>query len=285
MKEFAPGIPYHKGISEIPEKSNKVFEYAVQKHLADRAGLHYDVRLGDPKTGIGHSFVVRTMPKPGEKILAHHTIDHVIPYFDFTGKIKKGYGKGTVRRHSRGQVTIKSSSPDKITYLTHDKNPKKYSLIHTKDKKWLMLQSDFKKEAADLQTAKRLADDLITKHLRKHAYKIAVVGSISRNHDQVNDIDVVMWPKKSFKDYTDFIGQSGKKVIKSDYEGMPINIFLADKHSYEPTKMHFSLGKHIIRMKGDAKKKGMKLTRHGLFQGDTRLTGNEGRIKSLIKKI
>lgn len=282
---FAPGIPYHKGTSEIPKTENKVFEYAVQKHLADRAGLHYDVRLGNPDTGVGHSFVVRTMPKPGEKILANQTVDHVIPYFDFVGRIKKGYGKGVVRRHSRGLVDIKSSSPEKITFITREDKPKKYSLVHLDGKKWLMVHSKLNKTAADLKTAKSLTSELY-KQLRPYAYKMSTVGSISRGHEQVNDIDLVVWPKKTFSEVVQKIGLSGggDKVIKSEYKGVPVNIFITNKESYEPTRLHFGIGKHIIRLKGEAKKRGLKLNRHGLFQDSKLISNKESFIRGELEK-
>lgn len=488
-KDFAPGLPVKNKISDIPEKENKTWEFVIQKHLANRAGLHYDVRLGDPSTGIGHSFVVKTPPKKiGDKILAVQTSDHRIPYFDFKGKIKSGYGAGKVSTYVRQKIKLHSSSPKKISFSLDDKS--KHTLIHIDDKNWLMIKSKLKKEAAekstlldkiagnpvnkrywqmlkrlhggtestmkelskskdfgiyhgtakksldnimkegltpslagfgkgsflgskdvakgysmndtrallrlkypnelkkgenypsinnfvtnqknipknvktykdknlyktygiqnsgdktyatsvgvmrskknipskfikeiplekpksgewklgnnsvgmnkinsinkgqnlisstiqqaklaeDLKTAKTLADDLIKKHLRRHAYKISVVGSIARKHDQVNDIDVVMWPKKSFNEYSDFIGQSGKKVMKFDYEGMPVNLFIADKKSYEPTRYHFSRGKGIIQDKIKARQKGYKLTRYGLSKNNEVIT-KEKKIKDIL---
>jgi len=284
LREFAPGIPYFKGRAEIPKKENKVFEFVIQKHMAERAGKHYDIRLGDPETGIGHSFVVRTLPKKGEKILAHHTVDHVIPYFDFEGRIEKGYGKGIVKQVERGKVTVKSSSPNKITFITHSKQPKKYSLIYLDGKKWLMVQSDLKKKAEELQSAKLKISEYIKK-IRPHAYKVSVVGSIHRGHENVNDADIVVWPKKSFREKVQLIGQTsgGNKMLRTEYEGLPINIWLADKKSYEPMRYHFSRGKGIIHDKLKAKEKGMKLTRYGL-QDKNRLYTDEKKIKEILKK-
>jgi hypothetical protein len=281
-KDFALGIPLSKETAEIPTIENKKWEYVFHKHKTDRDNrTHYDIRILNPEINKLHSFVVRTLPKKGEKILANRTFDHRGNYIDFKGKISKGYGKGIVRQVGRGQATIKSSSPNKITFITHDAHPKKYSLIHTDGKKWLMIQS---KLAEDLQSAKSKTLEYL-KQLRPHAYKMSVVGSISRGHENVNDADIVVWPKKSFRENVQLIGQTsgGDKMLRTEYKKLPINIWLADKKSYEPTRYHFSRGKGIIHDKLLAKQKNMKLTRYGL-QDRNQLHTKEKKIKTILEK-
>jgi hypothetical protein len=42
------GIPDLSKKSTIPTLAEKEWEFAVHEHHAKRAGLHYDLRLGDP---------------------------------------------------------------------------------------------------------------------------------------------------------------------------------------------------------------------------------------------
>ena len=147
-----------------------------------------------------------------------------------------------------------------------------------------ILKNQIKKDF-DINHARSISSELISK-LNPHVKKIDIVGSLSRNHDRVGDLDLVLIPKKSFSGIVQKIGLSGggDKMIKSEYKGMPVNIWLTDKESYEPTKMHFSVGKHIIRLKGDAKKKGMKLTRYGLMKNDEYVARKAEDIKKILKK-
>ena len=136
-KEYAPGIPKKGKISVIPSTTNQLWEFSVQEHDAKRAGLHYDLRLGDNNANKAYSWAIPKWPKPGEKRLAIRTNDHTIPYMDFIGTLPKGYGQGTVKRKYRGPALIKDSSEKKINF-THDKIP--YTLIKTKDEKsWIIL--------------------------------------------------------------------------------------------------------------------------------------------------
>ena len=49
MQEFAPGIPNKKIKSDPPEDLfSDRWTLNVQEHKADKAGLHYDVRLNPP---------------------------------------------------------------------------------------------------------------------------------------------------------------------------------------------------------------------------------------------
>lgn len=100
---------------------------------------HYDLRLGDPTTGFAHSFVVRSWPKSGEKVLAVQQPTHTVKYMDFKGNIESGYGKGHVGIADRDQVEIIKSSPDKITFYKYKGgNTEKFSLIRTGDTNWLL---------------------------------------------------------------------------------------------------------------------------------------------------
>lgn len=135
-KEEVIGIPDRNKTSIIPTINDTTYEFGVQEHHANRAGKHFDLRLGDPKSNKAYSWAVRYWPKPGEKRLAIRQPDHTIPYMDWQGKIPTGYGAGTVKVKYRGQAAIQKSSPSKINFVV---DSGKFTLIKTKGDSWLLL--------------------------------------------------------------------------------------------------------------------------------------------------
>ena len=67
MTDFAPGLPDPSVSHEIrPTEKHETWDYVLQEHQAEKRGLHHDLRLGDPKTGHGHSWAIPPeWPKPG----------------------------------------------------------------------------------------------------------------------------------------------------------------------------------------------------------------------------
>jgi hypothetical protein len=112
--EYAPGLPERR-ISSLPKITEpQVWEFSAHPHHAERAGKHIDLRLGNPATGVAHSFVLpkAELPGPGQSSLAIQTFDHTIPYMDFTGSITSEYGKGVVLPGRREKTEVYHSEPE-----------------------------------------------------------------------------------------------------------------------------------------------------------------------------
>lgn len=131
--ESAKGIPdraYYGKPDKIP--ANTELDFIIQRHLARRAGPHFDVRFGD-ESGL-HSWVARKpMPGPGGRIGMFHQPMHSYKYKDFEGTIPEGYGAGTVKKHEEGKLIITKTSPGMIHFtVTHRKHPERFALFKPK---------------------------------------------------------------------------------------------------------------------------------------------------------
>lgn len=140
--EFAPGIPASKRIRELPTINKPViWEQSLQKHKAVRAGLHYDMRIGDPATGVAYSWALpkAEIPEPGSFRLAVRTFDHRTDYMPFRGEITERYGKGTVALERHDKTEVMEMSPDKIRFNLYDKKaPEEFMLNRVGRHLWLL---------------------------------------------------------------------------------------------------------------------------------------------------
>lgn len=144
--EDAPGIPDRNKIHELPDiLTPTTWEYALQEHLADKRGLHFDLRLGDPETGHAHSWAMEARwPKPGERTWVIAQPTHTVPYMDFKGEIGKGYGKGKVSLRSRDKTEIKNSRPGHVSFNVYTgQGPEEYTLHQIDGNKWLLYNRTF----------------------------------------------------------------------------------------------------------------------------------------------
>lgn len=70
--------------------------FIIHIHRADRVGLHYDIRL--EKDGKLKSWACRKLPElvkyDKKRILLIQQPDHELEWFNFSGEITDGYGKG-----------------------------------------------------------------------------------------------------------------------------------------------------------------------------------------------
>lgn len=97
-----------KIVSKLFDRYDKKSIFIVQEHHADRAGLHYDLRI--KKGNVLKSWSTRKLPDLAngklKRIQAFPTEDHTLDWYDFEGKIEEGYGKGKVHIWDKGPCII-----------------------------------------------------------------------------------------------------------------------------------------------------------------------------------
>jgi len=143
-KASALGIPSRTEYGDLGRlQPGKLVDWIVQQHLAERAGLHSDVRFGTPDTGLYSWAVRKGLPAPGVKHLAIQQPIHEHGYKEFEGTIPSGqYGGGQVKRQDLGRVLITKINPEEVHFTTaHPRYPERYMLKQTKDKKWLLINT------------------------------------------------------------------------------------------------------------------------------------------------
>ena len=138
----APGIPDRSEYGDTAKLPiDQLLNYVVQEHDAARAGKHLDLRFGQDQL---HSWAVpKGMPAPGERRLAVQQPLHEGQYSTFEGEIPEGeYGAGKVKTHDKGSVLVTKAQPGQVNFVVaHRKYPERYSLIRTKGKDWLLINT------------------------------------------------------------------------------------------------------------------------------------------------
>ena len=114
--------------------------FVVQEHHASH--LHWDFRL--EMEGVLKSWVVpKGVPeKSAIKRLAIQVTDHELDYIDFEGEIPEGqYGAGRVTIWDSGTYELESRSEKAVAFILDGRRLKgRYSLVHLKDKQWLIIK-------------------------------------------------------------------------------------------------------------------------------------------------
>src|SRR3990167_2779973 len=104
-----------------------------------------------------------------------------------------------------------------------------------------------------LQEAKHIAEEYLKLNSNKYS-RIEVVGSIRRDKPDVKDADIVAIPKIP----------SDKKIIKEEFKGLMIEIYLTNDKDYEVIKLIRTGSKeHNMKLCILAKKKGLSLKAGG----------------------
>ena len=114
--------------------------FVVQEHHA--RNLHWDFRL--EKEGVLKSWAVpKGVPEDKSiKRLAIQVEDHELNYIDYEGNIAEGqYGAGSVKIWDNGTYDLESESKKTIVINMKGKRLKgRYSLVHLKEKQWLLIK-------------------------------------------------------------------------------------------------------------------------------------------------
>jgi bifunctional non-homologous end joining protein LigD len=128
-------------------KARGPLRFVVQKHRA--TALHYDFRL--EAGGTLRSWAVPKGPSldPKQRRLAMEVEDHPLEYASFEGVIPEGeYGGGTVMIWDEGVwMPMEDVDPGKalekgeLRFILHGKKLKgSWTLIHTDDRRWLLIK-------------------------------------------------------------------------------------------------------------------------------------------------
>jgi hypothetical protein len=140
----ATGIPERGDYGDLSKlEPGQLVDLIIQRHAAQRAGLHKDIRLGTPETGLYSWATRKDLPKPGERRGLYQTDLHDYSYGDFQGTLY-GYGAGTVRRERKGKLLITKVGPNKISFTTGDERyPQRYALIRPRgnNRAWILLNA------------------------------------------------------------------------------------------------------------------------------------------------
>ena len=120
-----------KTVSKLFKNYNKKTVFIIHEHYADKAGLHYDLRI--QKEDILKSWSTRKLPDLANgtlnKIQLFPTEDHSLDWENFEGNIEHGYGKGKVYIWDKGFCIIEKWDKN-ITIIFEGKKLKgKYTFI------------------------------------------------------------------------------------------------------------------------------------------------------------
>jgi GNAT superfamily N-acetyltransferase len=144
--DFAPGLPAKDNLGPFDRlRVGQLLDYIVQRHDAERAGLHHDIRIGNPDLGLLSWAARKGVPGPGQKHLAVRQPVHSHGYKDFEGRIESGYGAGTVTKADEGKVLLTKVTPESIHFTTaHGRYPERFTLARPKNwggRNWLLMNT------------------------------------------------------------------------------------------------------------------------------------------------
>jgi len=125
-------------------REGDTLDLVVQEHRADRAGKHFDVRIGTKDTGLLSWATRKGIPGPSGKVALFQQPVHRHEYGQFEGEIASGYGKGTVRKHDSGKLLVTKVDKGSIHLTRSDKRfPERFVLAKPRgdNKRWLLINS------------------------------------------------------------------------------------------------------------------------------------------------
>ena len=138
---IAPGIQQRIYGNPTDLSVGDLVKFYVQEHLAERAKLHTDVRLGNKKRKLYSWAVRKGLPEPGQKHFGAQTFLHDEGYGPFSGIIKSRYGRGLVTSKIQGKALITNVDDKGITFATATEGtPQRFRLQRLKgERDWLLI--------------------------------------------------------------------------------------------------------------------------------------------------
>ena len=227
--DYAPGLPSRENRGN-PQRLplDTILTLVRQRHNADRAGLHEDLRIGDPG-GLESWAVPKFLPLvENSKRLAIPQPVHRFSYKDFQGRIGKGYGSGDVEKIEESPVILVKNTPSHMMWTRGDtKDAPMYDMIRTKNGNWLL---SIKKKGQPVQVKeyekehfKSVPMDKIPELVSNGAVayeKIDGAGAIATlGKDGVRVFGIRNDKSGNKPEYTDYIGQ-GLRQAK-----MPMDLY------------------------------------------------------------
>ena len=134
-----PGLPNRQNFGNLQQlQPDKLYTLLRQLHKAKRAGLHTDVRIGNPYLGLLSWAAPKDLPQQGQKRLLIRQPLHTWNYKDFQGQIKSKYGKGTVKKLQQTPIVVIQNTPQKIKFTrANRRNAPIYTMVRTKNGNWI----------------------------------------------------------------------------------------------------------------------------------------------------
>ena len=171
IADFAPDIPDRSVYGDLAAlEPGQFFDWAVKEHISQRAGRHYDIRLGNPEIGLLSWATKKELPQySGEMIALFQQPVHAYEYLTFEGTLPPGYGHGPVKTVQQGRILVTDISKNQIDF-TVDRGRwiERYKLIKAPEKhKWYFLRVEPGIQIPEKKKFK-LIDDEEAKELIKH---------------------------------------------------------------------------------------------------------------------
>jgi DNA polymerase/3'-5' exonuclease PolX len=115
-----------------------------------------------------------------------------------------------------------------------------------------------------------------------------MVGSIRRGKAEVNDVDILAIPKRSYG----FLAGTraimrGPQIIRFEQQGAKIDLYLATENNYEVLRMiRTGSAAHNVKLAMIARKKGWQLKfDHGLITDQGEIRTEAGILEALLGRV
>ncbi|GIW58945.1 MAG: hypothetical protein KatS3mg087_0011 [Patescibacteria group bacterium] len=166
-----------EGFERLPGVGTFV-DFAVGLHEAERAGKHYDIRLGTPDIGLLSWATKKEIPdKPGESVQLFPQPIHSWDYLNFSGEIPKGYyGAGVVHPAEVNRALVIDFAPQGIAFSLNTKQGlRRFRIQKTGNGRWYLINVTPRKELPEKVHYKLLSEEQARKLLQEIGRSISSV--------------------------------------------------------------------------------------------------------------